>query len=190
MIILMVLPALFTPVTFGQDESTEKDLMLEFEPGLYFYGGRSLLGLYNVTGSNNFAVGAYLMTTEVPEFISKNLLNNVMDSSTIRITSEYALNFRYRFNIFKNYQSNPFVGLILGWENIRIQKPGMADLNIPTFLATPHVGFEFFIYKKMVFLNPQFRSVFYFGHNKSDETRPETINNFILLPSITLGLRL
>lgn len=181
----------FSNLGLSQDEPLDKDLRLEFEPGLYFSGGRSLLGMYNITKKDNLALGFYLMTTNVPEQIGKHLLTNVnFDSTAVSITQEYALNLRYRIKFFKNYESNPFVGVILGWENIRLKKAGLPDLNINTFVCTPHLGFEFYVYKKMVYLNPQIRSVFYFGSKKSDLTRPENLNSFILLPSISVGLRL
>lgn len=181
----------FSNQSLAQDEPLDKDLRLEFEPGLYFAGGRSLLGMYNLTKNDNLALGFYLMTTNVPQQIGKNLLTNVdFDSTTVSITQEYALNLRYRIKFFKNYESNPFVGVICGWENIRLKKAGLPDLNISTLVCTPHLGFEFYVYKKMVYINPQIRSVFYFGGKKSDLTRPESLNSFIILPSISVGLRL
>lgn len=181
------------PVFYGQTELpdvSENRLKLESEPALYFNMGRSLLGSYSLTKDNNFSVGLYFMTTNVPVSFANRLLIGVTENTDVRVTQEYALNFRYIIRIFKNIESNPYVGLITGWENIRLQKDGTETLDIGTLLVTPHVGFEFYVYKRMLFINPQFRTAFYFGGSKSDESRPEKINKYMILPSITLGLRL
>ena len=168
----------------------ENRLKLETEPALYFNMGRSLLGSYSLTKDNNFSIGLYFMTTNVPESFANRLLTNVSENTSVRVTQEYALNFRYIIRVFKNIESNPFVGLITGWENIRLQKDGTEKLDIGTFLVTPHIGYEFYVYKRMLFINPQFRTAFYFGGSKSDAARPEKIKPYMILPSITLGLRL
>jgi hypothetical protein len=181
------------PCLKGQVERpnvSENRLKLESEPALYFNMGRSLLGSYSITKDNNFSIGLYFMTTNVPESFANRLLTNVSENTSVRVTQEYALNFRYIIRIFKNIESNPFVGLITGWENIRLQKDGTETLDIGTFLVTPHIGYEFYVYKRMLFINPQFRTAFYFGQSKSDVTRPEQIKRYMILPSITLGLRL
>ena len=181
------------PFLYGQIERpnvSENRLKLETEPGLYFYMGRSLLGSYNITKDNNFSIGLYFMTTNVPESFANRLLTDMSANTSVRVTQEYALNFRYILRIFKNIESNPFVGIITGWENIRLEKDGTETLDIGTFLLTPHIGYEFYVYKRMLFINPQFRTAFYFGGSKSDETRPENIRSYMILPSITLGLRL
>ena len=181
------------PFLFGQIERpnvSENRLKLESEPALYFNMGRSLLGSYNITKDNNFSIGLYFMTTNVPESFANRLLTDVAENTSVRVTQEYALNFRYIFRIFKNIESNPYVGLIAGWENIRLEKEGTETLDIGTLLMTPHIGYEFYVYKRMLFINPQFRTAFYFGGSKSDESRPEKINKYMILPSISLGLRL
>lgn len=169
---------------------SENKLRLEFEPGLFFNNGRSLSAIYSVTPDNSFAVGVYLMSTDIPEQIHKNIFNNVVPNTKIRVTQEYAFTFRYRFDFFKKFESEPYVGLITGWENIRFTNDTLADLNYSTFLLTPHIGFEWYLYKRMLYINPQLRSVFYLGAKKSDDTRPEEIKSFTLIPSIAIGLRI
>lgn len=169
---------------------SENKLKLEFEPGLFFNNGRSLGALYTVTPDNNFAVGLYLLATDIPETIHQNIFNNVVPNTKIRVLQEYAFTFRYRFNVFKKYESNPYLGLILGWEEIKFTNATLPDLNFTTFLVTPHVGYELYLYKRMLFLNTQIRSVFYVGDEKSDVTRTEEIKGFTIIPSISLGLRI
>jgi len=173
----------------GQDVEENK-LKLEVEPGLYFNSGRSILGMYNVTKDNNLGIGLYLMTTNIPEQIYSNMLTNVSDSTTVSVSTEVALNVRYRFKLSKNMESNPYVGMILGWENIWLRKDGMEDLNISTMLITPHVGYEFYLYKKMLYVNPQIRYVLYMGTSYDVSNRPEKLNSSAFVPSVSLGFRL
>jgi hypothetical protein len=178
----------------GQKDSTRNvdanRLKLEFEPGLYFNNGRSLNIYYNVTKSNKFGIGVYLMTTEIPKDLKKNMFNGLSDSSTVKVTQEYALNLRFRLKISKTSESNPYIGLLLGWENIRLLTSTRKDMNIETFLLTPHIGYEIYIYKKMVYINPQVRSAFYISPHKSDAKRSETLKTFLIVPSIFLGIRI
>jgi hypothetical protein len=180
--------------SFSQDvtfpDVSENKLKLEFEPGLFFNKGRSLSALYTVTQDNNFAVGLYLMATDIPEAIHKNIFNNVVPNTTVRVTQEYAFTFRYRFNVFKKYESNPYAGLILGWEEIKFTNDSLADLNFSTFLVTPHLGYELYLYKRMLYLNTQIRSVFYVGDKKSDAARTEELKGYTIIPSISIGLRI
>lgn len=180
--------------SFGQGierpDVSENKLKLEFEPGLFFNKGRSLGALYTVTNDNNFAVGLYLLSTDIPEAIHKNIFKNVVPNTNIRVKQEYAFTFRYRFHIFKKFESNPYAGLILGWEEILFTNDTLADLKFSTYLVTPHLGYELYLYKRMLFINTQIRSVFYIGNKKSDATRTEELNGFTIIPSISIGLRI
>lgn len=174
----------------AQENVDANDLKIEVEPGLFFNNGRSLNVLYNVTQDNNLGLGLYLMTSDVPEQIHKNMFTNITDSTNIRVSTEVALNFRYRIKAFQSMESNPYVGAILGWENLRLTKPGLEDLNISTFILTPHIGYEIYLYKRMLYINPQVRAVFYLGTNKSDGNRLESLKSNTFIPSISVGFRL
>lgn len=186
---------LFVGLTFvaysQQNEGIENNkLRLEIEPGLFFNNGRSVNGLYSVSNDNNFSVGLYMMATDIPLSIGKNMFDNLKDTSHLRVTKELAFNFRYRVKVFKKYESNPYVGLLLAWEEIKITNPNYDNLEVSTLIATPHIGFEIYLYKQMIYLNPQLRSAFYFNEKKTDETRTESLKPFLILPSISFGLRL
>jgi hypothetical protein len=190
-IAFVFLYALFSAPVFGQDEGNVENnrLKLETEPALLFNNGFSINAMYNVTKNNNFGIGVYLVATDVPTSFAKNLFTEFTDSSSARATKEFALSFRYRIRLAKKIESNPYVGLILGWENFRLMIPGTQDLDIATFFVTPHIGYEFYVYKKKVYINPQVRSVFYFGQDKSDKSRTESLNEFFILPAIFVGIR-
>lgn len=168
----------------------DNKLRMEFEPGLFFNNGRSLNVLYTVTSDNNLSAGIYLMTSDVPDAFHNNMFKNILPLTHIRATEEYAVNFRYRIKLFRKYESNPYVGIILGWEEIKLTNPNLADLKYTTFLVTPHLGYEVYLYKKMLYMNVQLRSVFYVGSQKSDDTRLEELNRFWILPSLSIGLRI
>ena len=174
---------------FGQVNVDDNRLKIETEPFLIFNKGLSLNVMYNLTKNNNFGIGIYLFASDVPNILANNMIKNFTDSSSMRVADEFSLNLRYRIKLGKNIESNPYVGIILGWESLNLQRTGYSDMTISTFFATPHIGYEFYVYKKMLYLNPQIRMAFYLGDKSSDETRPETLNTYLLLPSLSMGVR-
>jgi len=174
---------------FGQVNVDDNRLKIETEPFLIFNKGLSLNVMYNLTKNNNFGIGIYLFASDVPNILANNMIKNFTDSSSMRVADEFSLNLRYRIKLGKNIESNPYVGIILGWESLNLQRTGYSDMTLSTFFATPHIGYEFYVYKKMLYLNPQIRMAFYLGDKSSDETRPETLNTYLLLPSLSMGLR-
>ena len=174
---------------FGQVNVDDNRLKIETEPFLIFNKGLSLNVMYNLTKNNNFGIGIYLFASDVPNILANNMINNFTDSSSMRVADEFSLNLRYRIKLGKNIESNPYVGIILGWESLNLQRTGYSDITLSTFFATPHIGYEFYVYKKMLYLNPQIRMAFYLGDKSTDETRPETLNTYLLLPSLSMGLR-
>ncbi len=174
---------------FGQVNVDDNRLKIETEPFLIFNKGLSLNVMYNLTKNNNFGIGIYLFASDVPNILANNMINNFTDSSSMRVADEFSLNLRYRIKLGKNIESNPYVGIILGWESLNLQRTGYSDITLSTFFATPHIGYEFYVYKKMLYLNPQIRMAFYLGDKSTDETRPETLKTYLLLPSLSMGLR-
>lgn len=165
-------------------------LKLEIEPALYFFSGRSISAIYNVTKDNNFGIGFYMMSTEIPDAIAQNMFKNFdANSSVARNTHQFSLNFRYRIKISKKYESNPYIALMIGAQNISIETTGLSKMNVGTGIITPLIGYEFYLYKKMIYLNPQVRFANYFASKKSDPTRPETLRSMIF-PAVIVGIRL
>ena len=174
---------------FGQVNVDDNRLKIETEPFLIFNKGLSLNVMYNLTKNNNFGIGIYLFASDVPNILANNMIKNFTDSSSMRVADEFSLNLRYRIKLGKNIESNPYVGIILGWESLNLQRTGYSDITLSTFFATPHIGYEFYVYKKMFYLNPQLRMAFYLGDKSSDKTRPESLNTYLLLPSLSMGVR-
>ena len=174
---------------FGQVNVDDNRLKIETEPFLIFNKGLSLNVMYNLTKNNNFGIGIYLFASDVPNILANNMIKNFTDSSSMRVADEFSLNLRYRIKLGKNIESNPYVGIILGWESLNLQRTGYSDMTLSTFFATPHIGYEFYVYKKMLYLNPQIRMAFYLGDKSTDETRPETLKTYLLLPSLSMGVR-
>ena len=186
---ILIINTLIISSAFGQVNVDDNRLKIETEPFLIFNKGLSLNVMYNLTKNNNFGIGIYLFASDVPNILANNMINNFTDSSSMRVADEFSLNLRYRIKLGKNIESNPYVGIILGWESLNLQRTGYSDMTLSTFFATPHIGYEFYVYKKMLYLNPQIRMAFYLGDKSTDETRPETLNTYLLLPSLSMGLR-
>jgi hypothetical protein len=186
---ILIINTLLISSAFGQVNVDDNRLKIETEPFLIFNKGLSLNVMYNLTKNNNFGIGIYLFASDVPNILANNMIKNFTDSSSMRVADEFSLNLRYRIKLGKNIESNPYVGIILGWESLNLQRTGYSDITLSTFFATPHIGYEFYVYKKMLYLNPQIRMAFYLGDKSSDETRPETLNTYLLLPSLSMGLR-
>ena len=185
----LIINTLLISSAFGQVNVDDNRLKIETEPFLIFNKGLSLNVMYNLTKNNNFGIGIYLFASDVPNILANNMIKNFTDSSSMRVADEFSLNLRYRIKLGKNIESNPYVGIILGWESLNLQRTGYSDMTLSTFFATPHIGYEFYVYKKMLYLNPQIRMAFYLGDKSTDETRPETLNTYLLLPSLSMGLR-
>ena len=186
---ILIINTLTISSAYGQVNVDDNRLKIETEPFLIFNKGLSLNVMYNLTKNNNFGIGIYLFASDVPNILANNMIKNFTDSSSMRVADEFSLNLRYRIKLGKNIESNPYVGIILGWESLNLQRTGYSDITLSTFFATPHIGYEFYVYKKMLYLNPQIRMAFYLGDKSTDETRPETLNTYLLLPSLSMGLR-
>lgn len=168
------------------EESTDfKRWRGEVEPGYFFLRGYSAMVGYNL--DPNFMIGLYSAASDVPEF-AKAGFNFLGDSAEIRLPFQIALNFRYKIPAIKKWETNPVVGLVAGWEKFNIVNPGQDDLEISTFVFTSYLGMEIYLYKKMVYLLPQMRTVVYYGSKKSDESRAEELDSYIL-PQVSLGVR-
>lgn len=182
---------LLSGLSFGQEAFTpraDKDFRIEYEPASAFLKGFALGASYNVTKHDDVNLGVYFATLEIPKWVQANAFIGTGDSTDTRLGFEAAVMIRHKLNMFKNWESNPYVGMHLGWEYFDVYQPNMDKLTIQTFIATPYIGFEWYVYK-MFYINPQARGVYYFGKKKSDPDRPETIRNYVL-PQVALGIRL
>lgn len=185
----LIINTLFISSAYSQDDVEANRLKIESEPFLIFNNGQSLNLMYNVTKDNNFGVGIYLFTSDIPNAVGENMISNFTDSTSAQVSDEFAITLRYRIKLGENIESNPYVGLILGWESLSLQRTGVSDMTLSTFFVTPHIGYELYVYKKMLYLNPQIRTAFFLGGKSSDENRPESLNSYHILPSLSLGIR-
>lgn len=172
---------------FAQSEEITdyKKWRVEVEPGPFVLKGYAASVAYNL--DPHFMIGLYSAASNVPEF-AKSGFDGVGDTTNIRMPFEIALHFRYKIPAIKKWETNPVVGLITGYEYFDIEQPNMAKLRISTFLITSYLGMEIYLYKKMVYVNPQMRTVVYYGTKLSDDTRPERLNAYVL-PQLSLGVR-
>lgn len=179
--------------TYAQESGEPKDrnFKIELEPASFALRGFGLSGLYAITKDNKLNLGFHASMLDVPVWSRESMFTNVGgDTSSVRLGLHIGLMTRYKLEIFPDWESNPYIGLILAYEYFDINQPAYpSTLRLSTFVATPYVGYEVYFFKQMLFVNPQLRSVLYFGSSSSDELRPETMGKFFLLPQISIGVR-
>ena len=193
-LIISFLSICFSASFFCQEsgfELSDKKFRLEIEPATFFLNGAAASLSYAVDEKKNFNLGVYLLSCDVPNFSKEGVFVNVQDDTEVRIGFEFAVTGKYKLNLFKNKESNPFVGFILGWEYFDIKQPYDSEsFRISTWIFTPYLGHEIYLYKQMVYLHPQLRGVLYFGSKHEFPSRPEQLSSSYLLPQIGLGVRL
>jgi hypothetical protein len=188
---LSMVVALPVSTSFAQDSTNtpDRDLRIEIEPASFIFRGYAASVSYNLTKNNALNVGLYSASMDIPEWTWPQIFDNV-DTGDVRLGFELAGMLRYKFNLFKAYESNPYIGLIFGYEYFTLNNPTTGRIRLSTWLATPYLGYEIYLLKKMLYVNPQLRGVFYFGSGTSTDSRPETMGRFFMLPQISLGIRL
>lgn len=175
---------------------SDKKFRLELEPASFFLNGAAASLYYVLDEKKNLNLGIYLLSCDVPDFSKQGVFDNVPEEADVRIGFEFAVTGKYKLNLFKNLESNPYVGFIFGWEYFDIKQPSDTEsFRLSTWIFTPYLSHEIYLYKQMLYLNPQLRGVLYFGQsdpmvNGNPVMRDEKITNSYLLPQIGLGLRL
>jgi hypothetical protein len=188
-ILSTILVLMISLVTAQNDNGTDKDWLIETEPSAFILNGFHLMVGKNITKDNKLLLSAFVTATDVGETLRENIYANTDKSYELRLGMQASLNLRYKIELFKEKASNPYLGLIAGWEYFTLSSPLKQDLRTDVFLLTPYVGHTIFIYKQMIYLNPQLRAVFYVSPVYSMDNRVETMNSSILLPQVSLGVR-
>jgi hypothetical protein len=161
---------------------------VEVEPTAFIGKGYSVLASRAVGPQKDLSIGFYYFSVELPSKLNSRIFENVGDSATVRLTFETALTVRYHFRL-KGKASGPYAGLFFGYETFKITTPGRADLGLSNMFCTPQLGYEFYYYKKLLYINPSVRSVFEFDRKTDNASRNETIKDHVFLPSLALGIR-
>jgi len=161
---------------------------VEVEPSAFIGRGYSVLASRAVCAKRNLSLGLYFFSIQLPTKMNARIFDHVDDSSTVHLSFELAASARYHFS-WNGRASGPYVGLFLGYETFKITRPSRADLNTTNMFCTPQIGYEFYYYRKLLYINPSIRTVFEFSKTTDDAARLEEIKDFVLLPSISLGVR-
>ena len=170
---------------------SDKKFRLEIEPASFFLRGAAASLSYVLDKKKNCNLGIYLLSIDVPDFSKKGIFENVNDDTDVRIGFEFAVIGKYKLNLFKNKESNPYIGFICGWEYFDIKQPyDTESFRISTWIFTPYLSHEIYIYNQMVYINPQLRGVLYFGTKHELPNRDEQLTNSYLLPQLSIGVRL
>jgi hypothetical protein len=184
---------LINPI-FSQDNEfqlSDKKFRLELEPATIFLGGAGVTLTYMLDEKKDMNLGGYFLSCDVPNFSKEGVFENVQDETDVRIGFEFAVTGKYKLNLFKNKESNPYIGFLLGWEYFDIQQPTDAEsFRISTWFLTPYLSHEIYLYKQMLYVQPQLRGAIYFGSKHESPNRPEQLRKTFLLPQIGVGIRL
>jgi hypothetical protein len=173
----------------SETQNASKKWRLEVEPLSFIYKGFGGQIMYKVSKKHDFNIGLYSLALDVPDDLKKSMFENVPESTSARLGFELAAVARYKIPLFKT-ESNPVIGAIVGWEYFKIDAPGLKQLRIETFLATAYVGYELYLYKQMLYVNPQLRGVAYISPWSSDSKRTEKLKPITFVPTLSLGIRL
>lgn len=169
------------------DSIKDRDWRIEVEPTSFVFRGFNLHVSRNITTNNRLNIGLYFLSLDIPQKALPGMFNHVPNEADVRLGFEAAVVTRYSFPVAG---LNPYVGLIVGWEYFDISHSALPSVRISTGVLTPFVGHEIYLYKKMVFVNPQLRGVFYFRPQSDIPWRPESMEPFFVLPALSVGVRL
>lgn len=175
----------------SQDESLtkERNWFIEIEPSTFILKGYSIqVGKY-LTKDKKLKTSFYSLATDVPESIQKNIFSNTVSEDIVRVGLQLALNTRYQIEVLKGRETNPYIGVVTGWQYFNIKNPAKEDLRVDAFLLTPYIGAEIYFYKNMLYVSPQIRAVTYLSPKYSVADRIETINSVFIMPQVSLGVR-
>ncbi|MDW3649847.1 MAG: hypothetical protein R8P61_22435 [Bacteroidia bacterium] len=176
---------------FSQDENSEssKNWRVEIEPSPFILNGFFLHIGRNLTKDGKLSMALYTLATDVPDVLTERIFDNTVDEDVLRVGLQLTLNTRYKIELFKDRESNPYIGLVSGWEYFTLVNPAKEDLRVDVILLTPYIGGEIYFYKDVLYVNPQLRSVLYLNPTYSIENRTEEIKQVFFLPQISLGWR-
>ena len=163
---------------------------IEVEPSTFVLGGYSLHIGRSLTPDNRLTLAFYTLATDIPDVLQKRIFSNTTSDDVGRVGLQLTLNARYKFDVLKGKETNPYIGLISGWEYFTLTNPTKADLRVDVILLTPYIGGEIYLYKNILYLNPQLRSVLYLNPQYDVENRVETVNKVFILPQVSIGVRL
>lgn len=190
--LLLSMIIIFSMNSIAQEDNSKKDRdwLIETEPGAFILKGFHINVGRNITKDNKLNLSLFGMATDVPQTLKERMFTNTVASDNLRLGFQISANIRYKIEIFKEKESNPYVGVIAGWEYFNLTNSLKQDLRTDVYVLTPYVGHLIYFYKQMLYVNPQLRGVIYIDPTYSDASRPEKLNDFLLLPQISVGIRL
>ncbi len=200
-IVLSIFVSSIVTLAFSRPDTTflkkDRPFRIEAEPTSYIAKGWSVFGSYGLTKSRNLHVGLYTLSSTLPSGLNERMFHNVSSEDEIRLTFEIASSIRYKIPYNMKGESNPYIGLFFGWETFRhTNSEDQAETILSNYFLTPQIGYEIYIYRQMIYLNPSIRVVYEFGKKSNYKnlqdifvTGPE-ISNWLWLPSFSIGIRL
>jgi len=183
--------ALAAPFLGWSQRSDMRRIRVELEPNSFFQRGVS--GSLHCTIDNNglWSLGVYSASLDLPKWTLDRVFSDVdKELSSARLGFQASASLRYKIKLFCAYESNPYVGLMLGWQYFDVsQQPFVDPVRLSTWLITPNLGYEFYLYNRQLYLNPQLRFVFYAGQDTNTPLRPEAVGKIFVLPQAIIGFK-
>jgi hypothetical protein len=166
----------------------DRDWRIEAEPGSFVLHGFNLHVSRNVTPDNKLNLGLYILSLNIPAKLQKSMFENIYSGAKVRLGFETAIVARYKFALWKGHETNPYLGAIFGWEYFDI-KPAFPDQRITTWVFTPFAGYEIYLFRERIFVNPQLRGVIYLSEYSDPYAGPAHMKPYFLLPAVSVGVR-
>jgi hypothetical protein len=165
---------------------------IEVEPISLFRQGASGSLLYTIDKNQLWALGVFGASMDVSKrTMEKSFFDVDKDLSQVRLGVQVGISMRRKIKLLCAYESNPYVGLKTGWQYFDVVQPPLVDpVRLSTYLIIPNVGYEFYLFKRQLYINPQVQMVFYAGQDSNNPNRPEAIGSAFLLPQLFIGVKL
>jgi hypothetical protein len=183
--------ALTAPFFVLSQRSDMRRFRIEIEPNSFFQRGVSGSLHYTIDNKGLWSLGVYSASLDLPKWTLDRVFTDVdKELSSVRLGFQASASLRYKIKLFCAYESNPYVGLMLGWQYFDVfQEPFVDPVRLSTWLITPNLGYEFYLYNRQLYLNPQLRFVFYAGQDTSTPLRPEAVGKIFVLPQAIIGFK-
>jgi hypothetical protein len=179
-----------TVVGWSQEQRARR-FRMELEPISVFRQGVSGSILYTIDKNQLWSLGFFGAAMDVSKRTAEKSFFEVnKDSAQVRLGLQAGISVRRKIKFFCFYESNPYVGFKLGWQYFDVvQEPIIDPVRLSAFVIIPNLGYEFYLWNRQLYINPQVQGVFYAGQDTDNPARPEAIGSVFILPQVFIGFK-
>jgi len=176
---------------WGQDNKAHR-FRIEIEPISLFRQGASGSLLYTIDKKQLWALGVFGASMDVSKrTMEKSFFDVDKEISQVRLGVQAGVSLRRKIKLLCAYESNPYVGFKTGWQYFDVvQAPFVDPVRLSAYVFIPNVGYEFYLFNRQLYINPQVQMVIYAGQESNDSARPEGIGSAFILPQVFIGFKL